>query len=559
MVELNLSNLTQIAEGGEGLIYEHQGKIVKIFKPHIDLIAKQRKLTALLSKQLPPSVVKPIQLASVKGKFAGYVMVKVNGEEVKRLSNKKHIKIHKITYKDILKILVDIKNTLELLHAQNIFVGDLNELNILFDSDRVYFIDCDSWAIDNEPCTVAMDSFKDPLLKNNDFNNKTDFFAYAILVFKSLAKIHPYGGTLKPDIGILERMSKGIHVIDNPNVIIPKTIPQWNFIPPYLLDSMKGIFSNAKREVLDMNEYANNLKQCPTDKQYYYVKFAECPFCNSMAKIVAKPQKISSDGALMPVLYFTADDIEMIVAPDIYKAVNGTMRHIKSGSYVAVGSDRINFSNDGDIVYRISDDGIEVLTSNNSTLFPKLHKSMAEVHDRDIYYVTPACNFVKLTIGEKGNHTQVIAKTSFNSFFSVVKDNYFICNVYDGKKIFNINGYNYVFEDVDKIANYGLHFDKQLERWLLVIENQLGVFRTMIFDRNEVKYDTDNIKYTSDLANICFDNFTIFTPNDGFIRGFNYKKNLYKDFDCQIVTEDSKLIKDGKRFMIINDTEIWTL
>lgn len=51
----------------------------------------------------------------------------------------------------------------------------------------------------------------------------------------------------------------------------------------------------------------------------------------------------------------------------------------------------------------------------------------------------------------------------------------------------------------------------------------------------------------------------IYIPIDGKIRGYSYKKDIFKDFECSIVGPDSKLIKSGSKFTIINDDNIYTL
>ena len=208
----NLHSLQLLVEGGEGFIYENpksNDELIKVFKPNVDLKSKERKVKNLKSKKLPSNVIGPTDIVTENNKFVGYSMKKIDGEEFKKLSNKKFVTSNNITNKDILDMLVDIKKVLDYLHTEDIYVGDLNEQNILFDSNfNTYFIDCDSWSIENDHCTVAMDLFKDPLLVNDGFNKETDTYAFSILAWKSLTRIHPFGGTMNPDIDILERMKK---------------------------------------------------------------------------------------------------------------------------------------------------------------------------------------------------------------------------------------------------------------------------------------------------------------------------------------------------------------
>jgi hypothetical protein len=76
------------------------------------------------------------------------------------------------------------------------------------------------------------------LMKGNDFSEETDTYAEAILIWKTLTRIHPHGGTVTPDMDIVERMKRGICVIDNPKVKIPRTIKPWKNLSPYLVDSL---------------------------------------------------------------------------------------------------------------------------------------------------------------------------------------------------------------------------------------------------------------------------------------------------------------------------------
>ena len=550
-----------LAEGGEGIIYDYQNKIIKIYKNNIDKKEKLEKIKLLMSKTLPNNVIVPKDIVYNKNKPVGYLMDKIEGEEFKRLSNKKYLQTNNIKSKDILKMLVDIKDTIIKLHNQNIFISDLNDCNILFDKNfNVFFIDCDSWTIDNHKCSVCMDSFKDPLLNNNNFSSDTDNYAFGVLVFKSLTRIHPFGGTINPDINILERMNKGISVIDNKDVIIPKTINKWNYTSPKLLQELKEIFENNKRFIIDdsLNDYYSNLKYCSKDKEYYYGKFTDCPICNISAKIIDKPIKIESSNGIPVLLYFTDESIKTILNLDIYVDVNDDIIHIKSKNKVKNKNNRYYFSNDGNIVYGVSNDKIQVKTLNNLFTFEKTNKSNIEVIDNKIYYVNLSNSLVELTIGDSGNYSKSISKVSFNNVFEIYDDkNYFICNMYDNMKIVNVSGYNYTLMNTDKIVNYGLHYDFISKKWLFIIENQKGLFNTYIFDKNKIVFESDSIKYTNDLSNLCFYSNIIFKPNDRCIKGYSYEKNIYKDFECNVVNEDSKLLREGNKFIVINEKEIY--
>ena len=550
-----------LAEGGEGIIYEYQNQIIKIYKNNIDKNEKLEKINLLMSKTLPDNVIIPRDVVYNKGKFAGYLMDKVEGEEFKRLSNKKYLQTNNIKSKDILKMLIDIKDALIKLHNQNIIISDLNDCNILFDKNyNVYFIDCDSWTIDKYKGLVCMDSFKDPLLTSNNFSSDTDDYAFGILIFKSLTRIHPFGGTITPDINILERMNKGISVIDNNKVTIPKTINKWNYMSPKMLEELKEVFENKKRFIIDnsLDDYFNNLKYCQKDKEYYYGKFTECPICNNLAKIIDKPIKIESSNGIPVFLYFTNESIKTILSLDLYLDNDDNIVHIKSKYKVKNKKNRYYFSNDGSIIYGIFNNKIQIKTSNNIFTFEKINKSDVRIIDNKVYYINLSNSLVELTINENGNYNKNISKVSFNNIFEIIDDKtYFVCNIYDNMKIINVSGYNYTLMNTDKIINYGLHYDIVTKRWLFITENQKGLFNTYVLNKNNVIYESEAIKYTNDLGNLCFYNNIIFKPSDGCIKGYSYEKNIYKDFECNIVNEDSKLLREGGKFIVINEKEIY--
>lgn len=48
-----IRQLTPITEGGEGYIYEFGNDILKIYKPCVDIAAKEKKVASSLIKPLP--------------------------------------------------------------------------------------------------------------------------------------------------------------------------------------------------------------------------------------------------------------------------------------------------------------------------------------------------------------------------------------------------------------------------------------------------------------------------------------------------------------------------
>ena len=564
-VSAKILKQTPLAEGGEGIIYDLGDNVLKVYKDSVNKQEKLQKIKLLMTKSLPSNIIKPIDIAyDSQKKFIGYIMPKAEGEDVKKLGNKKYVKVNNITIQNISKLALRIKETLSILHTQNILISDLNDSNILFTKDfEPYFIDVDSWSIDNINCTVCMETFKDPKLVSSNFTKETDSFSFAVLLFKMLTRLHPFGGTMNPDMDIIQRMSKGISVIENTKVIVPKNINKWEFMSPKLLTDMRSIFEQGKRFLIDQNltDFITNLKLCNIHGDYYYGKYKTCPICDGNAVIVQVPTKVTGNGSIPYIILIASNGVKMVLGVDTFIDENDFIVHSRSKKKVKlINSNKYYFSNDGDITFTVSNLDIGVSNQKGTYIFEKINKSNIVVKNDIVYYINSSCNLMELTVGYIGNSLRVITKTSFNSFFEVHdKDNYLVCNIYDGFKIVNISGYNYQINDNDKIINYGMHFDDVKKRWLFIIEDDKGNFKTLIFDKNNVIYSSDSIRYQTDLGNLCFSGGIIFSPSDKVIRGFGFEKNVYKDFACDVVNDGSKLIREGSKFIVVNEKEVYRL
>lgn len=555
-----INRLPQITEGGEGIIYEYHGDVLKVYKSCVNTASKEKKITMLIQKSLPKEVVKPMEAVyNSSGKFIGFTMKRVSGEELKALTNRKHLKANGISTRDILKILVKVQEVVAAVHKAGVYIGDLNDKNILFDAQgNVFFIDCDSWSIGDEKCDVVMDLYRDPLMKSNEFSESTDMYALCILIWRILTRIHPHSGTMTPDMDILERMEKGISVIDNPKVKIPRTIKSWRNLSPALVESLKKVFENKSRIIKgELADMAANLKYCDRDQEYYYGKFNRCPLCDDKASVISKPISQGVMGGLTLVAMLKADDIGVVLNESCYLDKNGNVVNIQTMNKLSYQKGRFyHFLNNGLLI--MADSGRFYFTANRHYAVLKAHNSPIYTEGREIYYMTPHNTFTKMVVTDDGNGVSAIAKCSYDTYFAVNDGHYCLVNRYDGKLIINCDGRNIEIPYQDQIVNYGIHRDVTGGNWLAVLENGSGLFKTLVIGK-EVEYETEQIKYTGGLGNLCISNDTIYIPIDGKIRGYSYRKQAFKDFECGIVTPDSRLIKNGPAFTIVNDENIYRL
>lgn len=558
----DINKLNQLAEGGEGIIYEYGSDILKTYKSHVNVSSKEKKVNALLKKSLPREVVVPKEAVYCNGKFIGYIMPRVEGDEIKTFTNKKFLTANNITTKDILGVLDDVITTVNVLHKEGIIIGDLNDQNILVDKQKnIHFIDCDSWTIGTEKCDVIMDLYRDPFLKGNDFTVETDTYALSILIWKTLTRIHPHGGTMNPDMDIIERMRLGISVIDNPKVKIPRTIKSWANLNPELVSTLKTVFENKGRTIHDeLHEMYSNLKFCDKDKDFYYGKFNQCPLCSADAKVVIKPISQGSVGGIMLYSLLESSLIKVVINNEIYINTSNMITDLDGKSYEPYKQGiRYHFF---DACGRKSlikeyDDYFEFDTDRTYRI-PKKHRASIQVDKNKVWYLSGKNTLTAMEITSSGNGLKTISHTGYEAYFDCCEEHYCVINRYDEKLIITADGYNIEIPYNDKIIGYGLHYDGVTDKWLVVLDSASGKTKTYVV-KHSIEFGTDAIRYEGSLSNLCFAGNTLYIPIDGKIRGYNYQKQIFKDFDCGVVSPDSKLIKKNNSFIIVNDENIYKL
>lgn len=559
-MKFDVKGKTPLAEGGEGFIYENGNSVIKIYKPHVNLISKQKRIQLLIRSILPPEVVKPTDIVTDnQGRFIGMVMPKIAGEDFKRLSNKKFVISNNINTKDILSMLARFWQILQELHKQNIFIGDLNDQNILFDvkTKKIYLIDTDSWSIGTEKCEVAMDLFKDPKLFKDNFNADTDTYSFCVLAWKSLTRIHPFGGTTNPDIQIMDRIKNGISVIDNPSVKIPKTAKTWRNLSPDLISAFKSVFDGGNRNFGNqIEDMLNNLAFCKVDNDYYYADFNSCPMCNSSAAVVTKVTSIGVAIGFKVAQILNSDGIKTVYSDREYLNSNNEVVDIKTGRSVPYSGARCLFDSNGRAVICYKD-YMDVETDGGNTKISIQHNSYPMIDNDLIYYISDRNVFCQLTVVGSSIGKKSLQKCSANSFFRVNNGNYCIVNIYDGKIIINIDGYFYTMDFDKKVLSGDVHYDSRTGRWLVLLEDTTSSYYSYVFDKNAVVWQSNKMLYGCPVYNVAFDCGAIYFPIDNAIRGLSIKTMQYRDFRCDVVNTDSVLIKNGSQFIIVNDDNIY--
>ena len=188
----------QINKGGEGTVYDTQnGLVAKIYDKKALTLRKKNKIELMISKPIrykgicyPRTI-----LFNSDNQFIGYLMDKAEGRSIggsffiKDIFLKNYPDWNK---KNILELCITIVEKIKYLHDRNILLGDINLGNILVkSSSEVFFVDTDSYQVEEFPCPVTSQQFTAPEMIGKDLKNTkrtkdNEYYAIAVLIFNLL-------------------------------------------------------------------------------------------------------------------------------------------------------------------------------------------------------------------------------------------------------------------------------------------------------------------------------------------------------------------------------------
>jgi serine/threonine protein kinase len=146
---------------------------------------------------------------------------------------------------------ITILEKIKYLHDRNIIMGDINPLNILVVSPtEVYFVDTDSYQVENFPCPVGTINYTAPEIQRKHFSTflrtiGNENFAVATLLFMIMLPGKPpysqQGG--EDPINNVIRMNFSYPFGDNSNKKTPDG--PWRYIWSHLTYDLKEAFFNT--------------------------------------------------------------------------------------------------------------------------------------------------------------------------------------------------------------------------------------------------------------------------------------------------------------------------
>ena len=270
----------KISEGGEGKIFTTtSGDICKVY--HREKISdyKLKKLTLMINNSVNISeVCWPLEIArNNKNEFIGYIMPKAEGIPMQKSMFIKPLLNQNFSYwrrEHLVTLAINILEKMKSLHDRNVLIGDINPFNILIKSEtQVYFVDTDSYQIEDFPCPVGMANFTAPEIQGKDYGSflrtlEHEYFAIATLLFMVLLPGKPpfsHQGGGDP----ISNIKKGVFSYpfeEKSNKKVPEG--SWRFIWSHLPYKTKKAFYNCfasgKRPTLQewlklMNHYKTTL------------------------------------------------------------------------------------------------------------------------------------------------------------------------------------------------------------------------------------------------------------------------------------------------------------
>jgi len=300
-----------LGQGGEAEVYDlGDGRVLKWWKPpaHPDFdgqpdaqaaaakrLAEQPAKLRALPGNLPAAVVAPCGFA-LAGKRAsqvvGYLMPKVTGHALHALGEPRWRREHPVDGDDVIAALLALHDALAGLHRAGVVVGDCNDLNVLVDANRVHLIDVDSYQYGGFACAMFSERFVDPRLCDaagvpvRPHDADSDWFAFAVMAFRSLLLVGPWGGVHQPAdparrcppaARALRRLS--VYAAD---VIYPRAARPHASLPDALTAAFRAIFERDQRGVFprDLLERVR-FRRCSTcGDEHARVR---CPACQAHA------------------------------------------------------------------------------------------------------------------------------------------------------------------------------------------------------------------------------------------------------------------------------------
>jgi hypothetical protein len=246
----DLSKKSFVGQGGQASVYAKAGVAYKIYTDPSHMLpeGKLSELDAISD----PRIIKPEQIIckTKQGPAIGYTMRHIKDAFVLcQLFSRAFRSRHGVDSAQIMHLVDELRAGIESVHQAGVLLVDGNELNFLVSRDfkNLFFVDVDSYQTASYPATAIMDSIRDRYLPAGEFNEGSDWFAFAIVAFQLFVGIHPFKGKHDRVRGLDARMQARLSVFHK-EVRLPKTAYPLSTIPPGYREWFRRVFEEGWRE-----------------------------------------------------------------------------------------------------------------------------------------------------------------------------------------------------------------------------------------------------------------------------------------------------------------------
>lgn len=298
---VRLKDSDLLGEGGEARVFRWKDQAVKVFHPvdgsnaaEVRVRAVKLEKLALFPSGLPSNVLGPLDVAkSQRGDVVGFVMRALTGvEDAGRLSNRK-FREQGVPNDAVMEVFRGLEGTLSALHARKVIVGDLNDGNVLVQpaTREVFLIDADSMQFSGLACAVGHERFLDPRLYGVDlsaaprFDEGTDWYAFAVMLFSSLLYVHPFGGT-HAKLPTLLRRAESRHPVMKDDVVLPRVAASWKTLSDDALHWFTRTFQDDLRAPPPAPVLQQTWSTCSCGVTHAR---PVCPSCHALGPLATKP------------------------------------------------------------------------------------------------------------------------------------------------------------------------------------------------------------------------------------------------------------------------------
>lgn len=296
-----------IAEGGEGVVFEIEGReelLAKVYKEADPARREKLKLMAQRgSRGLRKVCTWPITpLSDSNDTTVGFVMESLVGWEplhnAYQIRSRLKLFPHH-TYAFLVRAARNLATCVHHLHESGIVVGDMNESNVLVNAKAmVKLIDADSFQIQGPdtlyPCEVGKAELMPPELQGRSLDGVLrtpahDRFALAVLIFQTLVYgRHPFAGTITQPLELtLEAcIERGYYAYTRQRDVPVKPPPHLDldWLPNELLELFEQAFDpsstqrpSARAWYFALRNLENSLKTCSENPSHLYWAGARLP------------------------------------------------------------------------------------------------------------------------------------------------------------------------------------------------------------------------------------------------------------------------------------------